>query len=121
MPQKIAVRETNYPDWPLESLGVTNLKGQPKGSGKVTFKTGDRLLAGGVWGCTTGSFDITYGWDEMAYLLEGEVTIQQPSGEKLQVSQGEFFFVPKGTVTHWIVTKPVKKIFFLRVPEPLPD
>jgi uncharacterized protein len=119
MTQRISVSETGYPDWPLATLGVSVVQGEPKGSGQVTFQTGDKLVTGGIWGCSPGAFDITFGWDEMAYLLEGELTIQQKTGEILSLKQGDFFFSPKGTQSRWTITKPVKKVFFLRTSEPL--
>jgi uncharacterized cupin superfamily protein len=119
MTQKITVSETGYPEWPLESLGISIVQGDPKGSGQVTFQTGDKLISGGVWGCSPGVFDLTFGWDEMAYLLEGELAIQQKTGETIHLKPGDFFFSPKGTQSRWIITKPVKKVFFLRASEPL--
>jgi uncharacterized cupin superfamily protein len=92
---KITVSEVSYPDWPLETLGISIVEGHPKGSGKITFQTGDKLVSGGVWGCSTGVFDLTFGWDEMAYLLEGDLTIQQTSGEEIRVKPGDFFFLLK--------------------------
>ena len=119
MPHKVTVGELEYPDWPLETLGISIVEGTPKGSGKITFQSGDKLISGGVWGCSAGVFDLTFGWDEMAYLLEGELIIQQASGEQTHIRPGDFFFSPKGTQSRWIVKKPVKKVFFLRTPEPL--
>jgi uncharacterized cupin superfamily protein len=119
MTQRIRVSETSFPDWPLSTLGVSIIEGDPKGSGRVTFQTGDKLISGGVWGCSAGVFDLTSGWDEMAYLLKGELTIQAETGEDIHVRPGDFFFSAKGTQSRWIITKPVKKIFFLRTPEPL--
>src|SRR5262245_61940378 len=97
MTQRITVSETAYPDWPLSTLGVSIVDGDPKGNGQVTFQTGDKLISGGIWGCSPGAFDIVFGWDEMAYLLEGELTIQQKTGEILHLKPGDFFFSPKGT------------------------
>jgi uncharacterized protein len=120
MTQKITVGETACPNWPLEGLGAAVVEGEPKGSGRITFQTGDKLVSGGIWACSPGTFDLTFGWDEMAYLLEGELTIQhQDSAEPVRLKPGDFFFSPKGTRSQWIVEKPVKKVFFLRSSEPL--
>ena len=119
MTQKITVGQTAFPDWPLDSLGASIVEGNPHGSGQITFQTEDRLVTAGVWGCSPGVFDLSFGWDEMAYLLEGELTIQSGAGEPLHLKPGDFFFSPKGTASRWTVTKPVKKVFFLRTAEPL--
>ncbi len=119
MVRKVTVGEADYPDWPVQTLGAAIAEGNPKASGKVTFQTGDKLVSGGVWACSAGAFDLTFGWDEMAYLLEGELVIQEASGEQVQVKPGDFFFSPQGTKSRWIVKKPIKKVFFLRSPQPL--
>ena len=120
MIQKITVSDAVYPDWPLAALGASIVQGNPEGSGRITFQTGDKLVTGGIWGCSPGTIDLTFGWDEMAYLLEGELTIQhQHTGEQTHVKPGDFFFSPKGTQSRWVVEKPVKKLFFLRTSEPL--
>jgi uncharacterized protein len=119
MTEKLTVSEAGYPDWPLETLGIAVVDGDPKGSGRVTFQTGDKLVSGGIWGCSAGIFDIAFGWDEMAYLLEGELTIQQDTGEQIVVKPGDFFFSRKGSKSRWVIAKALKKVFFIRTPEPL--
>jgi hypothetical protein len=119
MTKKITISETGFPDWSLETLGASIVQGNPQGCGQVTFQTGDKLVSGGVWGCSPGVFDLTFGWDEMAYLLEGELTIQPKMGQPIHLKPGDFFFSPKGTESRWTVTKSVKKVFFLRTAEPL--
>jgi hypothetical protein len=39
MPHKVTVGELEYPDWPLETLGISIVEGTPKGSGKIIFQT----------------------------------------------------------------------------------
>jgi uncharacterized cupin superfamily protein len=119
MTQKVTVGKADYPDWPLQTLGAVIVEGDPRGSGKVTFQTSDKLVSGGVWECTAGTFDLTFGWDEMAYLLQGELVIQEDSGKQIRVQPGDFFFSSKGSRARWIVKQPIKKVFFLRTPDPL--
>ena len=52
MHQNLTVSEIPYPDWPLETLGISVTAGSPKGSGTVTYQTSDKLVSGGVWGYT---------------------------------------------------------------------
>lgn len=117
MTKKISVPETGCPDWPVENLGASIVHGDPKGNGQITFQTGDKLISGGVWGCSPGTFDLKFEWDEMAYLIEGEITIEHEMDQSISLKPGDFFFSPKGTKSRWIVEKPVKKVFFQRVPE----
>jgi uncharacterized cupin superfamily protein len=119
MHQKLTVSEIPCPDWPLETLGISTVAGSPKGSGTVTYQTSDKLVSGGVWGCSPGTFELTFGWDEMSYLLEGEIIIEQDDAQPITVRPGDFLMCPNGTRSRWTVKKACKKIFFLRSPEPL--
>ncbi len=38
MHQKLTVSEIPYPDWPLQTLGISVTAGDPKGSGQVTWE-----------------------------------------------------------------------------------
>jgi uncharacterized protein len=116
---KVTVAEVSYPDWPLESLGIATVSGEPTGSGQVTFQSPDKLISGGVWGCSPGTFELTFGWDEMSYLLEGEIVIEQDGVPPITVRPGDFLNCPKGTRSRWTVKQACKKVFFLRSPEPM--
>ena len=117
--QNLTVSQIPCPDWPLESLGISVTAGSPKGSGQVTYQTPDKFISGGVWGCSPGTFELTFGWDEMSYLLEGEIIIEQEGRPTITVRPGDFLTCPKGTKSRWVVTKACKKVFFLRSPEPM--
>jgi uncharacterized cupin superfamily protein len=45
---------------------------------------------------------------EFMHLLEGTVTIVHEDGTELEVSAGERFFIPKGTVRSWKQSGPVR-------------
>ena len=116
---KVTLGEVPYPEWPLQSLGITTVAGEPQGSGQVTFQSPDKLISSGVWGCSPGTFELTFEWDEMSYLLEGEIVIEQEGALPLTVRPGDFLNCPKGTHSRWTVTKACKKVFFLRSVEPM--
>ena len=80
---------------------------------------GQARLWGGVWGCSPGTFELTFGWDEMSYLLEGEITIEQDGAPPITLRPGDFLMCPKGTRSRWTVKKACKKVFVLRSPEPM--
>ena len=96
MHQKLTVSEIPCPDWPLETLGISITAGSPKGSGNVTYQTPDKLVSGGVWGCSPGTFELTFGWDEMSYLLEGEIVIEEGGRTTHHCSTGRLSHVPQG-------------------------
>lgn len=110
----VTVSKVPCPDWPLQSLGAVTAQGNPEASGKTVFETGDHQITGGIWKCSPGTFDLTFTWDEMAMLLEGELIIVESSGHKVRILPGDFFFVPRGAKTRWIVVKSLKKVFFSR-------
>lgn len=111
--KEVAVDKVDCPSWPLQSLGAVTLEGSPQASGKTVFETDDHSITGGVWKCSPGTFDLTFTWDEMALLLEGELIIEE-GNKKIHVQPGNFFFVPRGAKTRWTVVKPIKKVFFSR-------
>jgi uncharacterized protein len=110
----VTVKKVHCPDWPLQSLGAVTVHGEPRATGKTVFETKDRQITGGIWKCSPGTFDLTFTWDEMALLLEGELIIEESSERKVQILPGDFFFVPRGAKTRWTVVKPLKKLFFSR-------
>jgi uncharacterized protein len=111
----VTVNKVVCPDWPLQSLGAVTVQGDPTASGKTVFESKDRQITGGIWKCSPGTFDLTFTWDEMALLLEGElIIVEESSGQKTRIVPGSFFFVPRGARTRWIVVKPLKKVFFSR-------
>lgn len=112
--KKVTISNVQCPKWPLQSLGAVTVHGDPGASGKTVFESNDRQITGGIWKCSPGIFDLTFTWDEMALLLEGELIIEEPSERKTQILPGDFFFVPRGAKTRWTVVKPLKKLFFSR-------
>jgi uncharacterized protein len=112
--KEVAIENVPCPSWPLQSLGAVTVEGDPEASGKTVFETDDRAISGGVWKCSVGTFDLTFTWDEMAMLLEGELIIEESPNQRIHVRPGDFFFVPRGTKTRWTVLKPLKKVFFSR-------
>ena len=119
MHQKVTIADVSYPDWPIETLGITRVAGEPTGSGQVTYQSPDKLISGGVWGCSPGTFELTFEWDEMSYLLEGEIVIEQDGVHPITVHPGDFLNCPKGTRSRWTVKQACKKVFFLRSPQPM--
>jgi uncharacterized protein len=110
----VKVDRVECPSWPLQSLGAVVVDGNPDASGKNVFESEDHQITGGVWKCSPGTFDLTFTWDEMALLMEGELVIEEPSGRKVRILPGDFFTVPRGAKTRWNVIKPIKKLFFSR-------
>lgn len=68
----------------------------------------------GVWACSpmTGRIG-PWSTNEMMILLEGAVTIVHADGSRLDVTAGEAFVIPKGTVCSWQQEGDLKKFFVI--------
>ena len=99
---------------PLEEIGAEILDGNPQQSGRVDYGSLETPLIVGVWECTKGSFKATYPWNEMATILEGNITITFPDGSEHNFGPGDTHYATKGeTVTWTIHSDKVRKAFFI--------
>jgi len=106
----------DLPDMPIEPSWV--LEGNPQAKGTVLLQSADKLISHGLWSCTAGKFNWTFGWDEFVYILEGEATITDEAGNSHTLKPGDSAHFPIGLKTEWHVPDFVKKSFTLRTPEP---
>jgi len=115
---QVATKLTSeLPDMPIEPSWI--LEGSPRARGKVLLQSADRKVSSGLWDCSAGRFQWTFGWDEFVHILEGEVTISQQGGPTLTLKPGDVAHFPVGLKTEWLVPKYVRKVFTVRTAEPL--
>lgn len=74
----------------------------------------DRLNELGVsswptWSKEVSVFPWTYGDQEVAYILEGEVTVTPTGGEPVSFGKGDLVTFPAGMSCTWDVRKPLRK------------
>lgn len=62
-----------------------------------------------IWTKEESRFDWYYGETEMCYFLEGEVLVELPTGEKVEIRAGDLVTFPKGLSCTWEIKKPVRK------------
>lgn len=62
------------------------------------------------WECNPESFDWEYSCDETAYVLEGKVKIETPTGE-VEINQGDLVHFPKGLKCTWNVINKIRKVY----------
>ena len=67
-----------------------------------------------IWECTAGSFWWTFGDDETVVILEGEVRVSTPEGERRTLGPGDIAYFAGGTRALWEVDRYVRKIAFCR-------
>lgn len=68
----------------------------------------------GVWACSpmTGHMG-PWSTNEVMLLIDGAVTIDHADGNSLDVTAGEAFYIPKGTVCSWRQAGDLKKFFVI--------
>jgi len=100
------------PDWILEGTPVARnalLSYSPDGAASTLF-----------WDCTAGRFNWIYSDDETVCVLEGGVTIKEPSGVIHHLGAGDTIYFPAGTRAEWTVDHYIRKVAFCRTPLPGP-
>lgn len=117
MIQVVSRMSGDLPDMPIEPSWI--LEGTPRARGKVLLQSADRKVSSGLWDCSAGRFQWTFGWDEFVHILEGEVTIAQQGGPTVTLKPGDAAHFPVGLKTEWLVPRYVKKVFTVRTSEPL--
>jgi uncharacterized protein len=98
------------PEWVLEGTPVARIA--------LLSSSADGTASTYFWDCTAGRFNWFYSFDETFHILEGEVTLKDPSGTTRRVAAGDTVFFPKGSSAEWTVEKYVRKLAFCRTPVP---
>ena len=76
------------------------------------FTNDDETMTVGLWDsrATIGVME-PFPAHEFVFMVEGEVTINEPGGISQTFVAGDAFFVPKGTMCSWDVPKYIRKFF----------
>ena len=67
-----------------------------------------------VWSKEVSNFPWTYDSIEECYLLEGQVSVQTPEGNKVTFGKGDFVTFPKGISCNWDIKQAVRKHYNFR-------
>lgn len=95
-------------DWVLE--------GQPVARSKRLVGSSDDMASTHMWDCTAGRFNWFYTVDEVIYVVEGSVIVEDAAGERRHLQPGDTFLFPAGTRFGWTVPRYIRKIAFLHSP-----
>ncbi|OGV76221.1 MAG: cupin [Methylotenera sp. RIFCSPLOWO2_02_FULL_45_14] len=84
----------------------------------VEKPTAEKLASLGVsrwptWSKEVSQFPWSFGTQEIAYILEGEVTITPNSGEPVSFTAGDLVTFPAGMSCTWHVKKALRKHYQL--------
>jgi hypothetical protein len=96
------------PDWILA--------GDPIARRRLLVGSSDDMASTHMWDCTAGRFNWHYKSDEVIYVVEGSVVVEDHAGVKLRLEAGDTFLFPAGTRFHWTVPRYIRKIAFLHAP-----
>ena len=65
----------------------------------------------GLWRGEVGTWNIAYKKDEYCEILEGKSVLTDNEGNRVTVTQGDRFVIPKGYTGTWEVVENTKKIY----------
>ncbi|OZC63704.1 hypothetical protein CH306_26070 [Rhodococcus sp. 15-725-2-2b] len=80
---------------------------------RTTAADEGKTLFIGLWRSDEQTFPYPFNQDETIHVLEGELLVEYPSGEKVTFVAGDIASFTKGTTTTWTVVKPFKKLFVI--------
>jgi uncharacterized protein len=92
------------------------LEGSPTARRKFLVGSSDNLASTHMWDCTAGRFNWYYESDEVIYVLEGSVVVEDAAGVRRRLGPGDTFLFPAGTQFHWTVSQYIRKLAFLHCP-----
>jgi uncharacterized cupin superfamily protein len=89
----------------------------PPGEEVVTYRSEDGRFVTGFWRRVPeeGPMDLPY--DEIAYIIEGEVEVTTEDGRVLALGPGDVLATPKGTKATWRALTPVRKFWAIYKPD----
>lgn len=92
------------------------LEGHPTARRKLLVGSSDDMASTHMWDCTAGRFNWHYMVDEVIYVVEGSVVVEDQAGVRLRLEPGDTFLFPAGSSFHWTVPHYIRKIAFLHTP-----
>ena len=115
-----SIRSANEPSrfvpCPIRAAWI--LEGSPVARLELLSSSADGTASTYYWDCTAGRFNWYYAFDETLHILEGSVSLKDPSGRSRLVSAGDVVFFPAGSSAEWTVDQYVRKLAFCRTPLP---
>ncbi len=70
----------------------------------------------GIWACTPGKWEVSYGEEEVCTFLEGRARLTNEAGESWEFGPGDSFAIPAGFTGFWETLEPLRKIYVIYEP-----
>ncbi len=94
--------------------GVTILQGDPAGRGFTLFEDFTNGARGtGVFECEPSKTSYVLEFNEIIYVLEGEVTIELENGSRVDLRPGMQAFLPAGHMSTWTFHTKFREVWVL--------
>lgn len=90
------------------------LSDTPEATAKMLLRSRDWLQSIVVWECTPGRFNWHYNKDEVMFMISGQATLINESGEERELRHGDTAFFPKGVSCTWLIRDRVRKVAVVR-------
>ncbi|MES0880927.1 cupin domain-containing protein [Roseibium sp. SCP14] len=85
-----------------EDIGCETVEGAVSLAGSFDLGSPDDAVFGGRFSASKGKYRVTYGFDEHATVLDGEVALTDEESGKTQVyGPGDAWIIKKGTKVLW--------------------
>jgi uncharacterized cupin superfamily protein len=84
---------------------------EPAGRECTAFESIDRRFSIGLWHRDEQRRHFTRPYDEVALILEGDVTLYLEGGAPLRASAGDIVVTPAGSSARWESSAPVRKLW----------
>jgi uncharacterized protein len=92
------------------------LEGNPTARRRRLVGSSDNMASTHMWDCTAGRFNWYYPADEVIYVVEGSVVVEDAAGVRRRLGAGDTYLFPAGSHYHWTVSHYIRKIAFLHTP-----
>ena len=95
------------------------IEGNPEACAQLLSKSSCGTFTTVIWSCTEGKFNWYYDVDETIMILDGSIVLEGEGLPPRRYGVGDVIFFHQGARAKWHVEGYVRKIAFLRHPNPL--
>lgn len=103
---------------PIEPSWV--IEGNPEAHSRLLSTSACNTAKTVIWSCTEGKFNWYYDLDETVVILEGSIVLESEGMSPTRYGVGDVIVFRRGARAKWHVEGYVRKVAFLRLPNPFP-
>jgi uncharacterized protein len=112
---------TNTIELPPAEIPQKIIEGSPTAGMQPLWESEDGTQLAAVWSNTVGRWEIEWPWEEVMYLIEGQLELTDHLGNSHMMNPGDFYHARKGTKHMWNTIKPIKKLMIIMHDAPIAD